>query len=191
MRTAQEYEQPLREVVLHVDAQRELAGWDKLPDLYVVIRKDSAKTGASLIGLAPFPAWQSTLKATTHIQDSLEVACQMMEKAPDDLRRNAFPQRHLYGVALVAEAWMLKSPKADAPMTSEQMRASEEHRIHEHKDRIEIRLVQVAPVLGEPMMLVHERGQEPVVTSDIEGSGLGGGVTRLMARLAAALVSVE
>lgn len=188
--TVDDYLAPVREVALHVDAEREKDGWDAPHELYAVIRRDTPDDTASVIGLLPVPAWRFACENCPNISDALRVMCIGMENAGTELKRSTFPQRHLYGAALVAEAWMLKAPSNHGFESDDAWRAAQERQIHKHKDRIEIRFVHVAPILGEPIHLVRERGGKPEFAEDTFGESvaLGGEVPPLLTRLAQALV---
>lgn len=188
MMTPDEYLMPLRDAMWHMDAQLECQGWDQPAQLWLVVRQDG--TNQSVVGMVPMPGWQFALDNTDNLQAALMVMRMTLDSAPADLLAS-LPLRHLYGVGLSTEAWMLRSKDNNTALSAEHRRVANERRIHKHKDRVEIRLLHVAPVMGEPMSLVHERGGVAEIAA---GDGdaqfaMGGAVVDLLMDLASILAT--
>lgn len=175
-----DYLEPMRETLLRVDEQMDRRGWDQPSALGIVIRRDVGNT--SVIGVLEFPGWPVVIDAASSAQEAIDVLCQACEALGSDSPRPA----NFYGICYAAEAWTLKAPKDLKGLTPEQWRDSH-GAIKDHPDRIESRIVVLAPVIGEPMMLQRDRGGPARISQSSDKGYIGGGIPKRLVRLAEAL----
>lgn len=178
----EDYLEPLKETLLRLDDRMEARGWDQSSELGIVVRRDTQNK--SMIGVLEFPGWPVVIHECPNAQDAIETLCRACEALPGDRPK----PRHYYGVSYAAEAWTLKAPDDLKGLTADEWRAAQGGRIADHPDRIESRIVILAPAIGEPMMLQRDRGGEPkVITQNSFKGHIGGGIPKRLSRLAEAL----
>jgi hypothetical protein len=150
----------------NLERRAEREGWDKPPKLF-------ALTSRRVVDLAvPNPLWD----APPRPPDLLEVMAAAAEKG---VRIPGLPPKPI-GFAFMFEGWMVKSEQKQKQKLT--MALAEEHRLHEHRDKVEIRMIHVVSHEGS-YAIVRERGGEP----DVEINNMSGAITDALRRMLAAV----
>lgn len=168
--------------VVMLERQADRKGWDQPPALYALL-----KGGATARFPLPEDFWRLALprQLLNAIADTLTYD---REKARSVLRM-VFEPSEVVGIAFMTESWIVNTPK-DGLYGRATVALAEEHRLHEHRDRVEARTVYVVMRNGTFTVLNRERGRKPewwdqpqlVNTPD------SGVVPQIMDRLVKALV---
>lgn len=161
----------VEELLWHLDAEMETKGWDRPSEALMVWHE--GVPGGGLIGVESLPAWRHTRSCAPDVVTALAWLTSAYRDLPEDLKLAAIPD-NLYAVALVSEAWVVRSP------------VEPDVRVSEAPGRFEVRLTYLMPVSGDkPMLLQHERDGIAKMTED----GSDGPIPELLRSLALAMTS--
>lgn len=180
----------MQEALWHIDAEFEKLGWDlpALPMVLVVLKAEGEHEGRQYAAflMEELSGWDITRSKTNNIQAALSFLAEIYAGTPEGQNMaGAYKTRgEVYGVALVSEAWMLRGVRhGDEDLPDDYQHGD----LAKHPDRIEVRIVHIAPVNGPSAELEHERdGIAEIWVDGHEGRELGGQLPRLLKHLAKA-----
>ena len=182
-----------KEILWHADAKMEDAGWDQPSQLWLVVYRTIKPGEAAVCGLLPLPGWEMVRSSFADIQSQLGFMVDALRNCPPAIRLKAMPGvDDLFGVALCCEAYKLDSGRNASQEQLDQMdKVARAHTIHEHPNRVEIRIIYLAPLDGPEAVLTHEKGgiAELLDDRDEDRPSYAGEVPRLLKELGKALVS--
>lgn len=193
----------MRQLVLKLERDAHKRGWDHEDNqhkLFEVMR------GEDLVGL----------RMAGMLQDAFDMRCAQREgnvgfalldlsRAVEETRREMgtdaasdmygpeLVDAVVYGWGLLSETWMVAQPRDATPeQKAAQSRASQNHELHLHPDRIEGRMIQLVCRDGMHWTVMRERGKPAkamVQKPESLGTTVGGNVPYGLGRMLNAIVS--
>lgn len=179
------------ETLHDADEQSEKDGWDQPPILFVM-QTHVLDPSTSLLEIKTCPGWLQTVEVTDTIQESIRMMSTIMFQVPSAIKRAAFPPETFHGLMLRTETWVLhvdNNTSTPGQLAAAQ-KASMDHTIDQHPDRIESRFIFMVTVNGDIAALSHKRNGE-VEVFEPEGENvvsLSGEVPRLLQQLVKEIV---
>jgi len=175
----------VREALWHVDAEMEQGGWDQNAQLWMVVV--TAGPGEDVVGFVPLFGWDQVAEQAPDMQAALRLLTTVYEGMPAELKANMLSESTMFGVAFASEAWLLRIDQEN----QEHVRAvADVHAIHTDPDRVEVRIIHLAPLDGPAAMLQHERDGIVQLHDEMDTNfHASGEIPRLLAKLNKALVT--
>lgn len=176
----------VREALWHVDAEMEQGGWDQNAQLWMVVV--TASSGEDVVGFVPLYGWDQVAEAAPDMQAALRLLTAAYEGMPARLRAEVLSiEGAMFGVAFASEAWLLDIEQDDL----ERARAvADAHAIHADPNRVEVRIIHLAPIEGPAAMLQHERGGIVQLRDEMDTDfHASGEIPKLLAQLNKALAT--
>ena len=172
-----EVQEAVVECLWHLDEAMEQRGWDEPSHLLMVRTTMTDEKGYVL--MEPVFGWHRFAAAGQSPQEALAMVAAAYGSMPQDLLLAGIPS-DLFGVAFVTEGWSISAPLDDAAALIEEVDGA---RVQDLPNRVEIRMVYLQPVAGEPVLLQHERDG---LVEIVDGAHAGA-VPRLLEKVVAAM----
>lgn len=159
------------EMLYNLEAEIALDGWDQPHQLGLVYKRGRARAAGQEVLYLEYVSiptfWRAANRAErvhyvlVDLADSLREAMALEEVAAPE---------NLFAVVIITEAWALLKGK----LNEQDEQAAQDRKLHEHPDRVEVRVLNAVDVEGASYFLQHER--DGIVQHTATKTSIGGDV---------------